>query len=102
MAIGEGHIIANGGCSGQFNGGVVVANIGDNTGCATGTSPCYKTNPVEANLHLDPTTHLPVLGSPTLDWSGGGGNGIQYGTCALQLANSAPTYTVIARREITY
>jgi len=102
MAIGEGHIIANGGGNGQFNGAVVIAHIGDDSGCASGTSPCYKTNPVEANLNLDPTTHKPVLGSPNLDWSGGGGNGIQYDTCALQLANSAPTYTVIARREITY
>jgi hypothetical protein len=95
LAIGTGKIIALGGGNGQFNGAVVVANIGDNSGCATNTQPCYATNPVSANL-------LPQLGSPTLDWSGGGGNGIQYDTCALQLAGSAPSYTVIARREITY
>jgi hypothetical protein len=95
MVIGSGHIIANGGGSGQFNGGVVIANIGNNSGCATNSQPCYSTNPTQANL-------LSQMGSPTLDWSGGGGNGIQYDTCALQLANNAPSYTVIARREITY
>jgi len=95
MAIGSGKIVANGGGNGQFNGAVIVANIGNNSGCSTGTQPCYSTNPTQANL-------LTQLGSPTLDWSGGGGNGIQYNTCALNLAANAPSFTVIARREVTY
>jgi len=95
MVVGAGKLVAKGGGAGQFNGAVVVANIGNNSGCSTGTQPCYSTEPTQANL-------LSSLGSPTLDWSGGGGNGIQYDTCALSLANSAASYAVIARREVTY
>lgn len=101
LAIGEGKIVANGGGNGQFNGAVIIANIANDSGCST-NGPCYKTNPTQANLLTDPNTGQPVLGPPTLDWSGGGGNGIQYDSCALQLAANAPAYTVIARREITY
>jgi len=100
MAIGDGKIVANGGGAGQFNGAVIIANIADDSGCPN--SPCYRTNPSQASLLKDPTTGQPVLGSPTLNWSGGGGNGIQYDSCAIQLAGNAPAYTVVARREITY
>ena len=53
------------------------------------------TNPTDKSL-------LTKLGTPTFDWSGGGGNGIQYSSCALKTALGAANFTVIARREITY
>jgi hypothetical protein len=37
-----------------------------------------------------------------MQWAGGGGNGIKYDSCDLNLAVTASNFTVIARREITY
>jgi hypothetical protein len=91
--IGKGAVVATGGGGGQITGGVVVANIADNSGCPN--SPCYTTNPTDKST-------LPKLGTPQYDWSGGGGNGIQYSSCALKAALGAANFTVIARREITY
>lgn len=86
LVIGSGSVTAKGGGNGQINGAMVVANIGNSS---------YATNPVDANL-------LPNLGSPTFDFSGGGGNGIQYNSCSIVAAGGAANYTVVARREITY
>ena len=99
MVIGSGVFAAGGGGSGNFTGAVIVANIGGNTtGCSSGsTTNCYATNPIEANLNSPP-----VLGTPVFNFNGGGGNGLQYSSCAIDLANSSASYTVIARREITY
>jgi hypothetical protein len=57
LVIGTGAFLMNGGENGQINGAVFVANTG-------GGSP--------------PGT---ALGSPNANWSGGGGNGIQYNHC---------------------
>ncbi len=86
LVIGAGVMNPNGGGNGQINGAIVIANIGNSN---------YPTNPTDANL-------LPNLGTPTFLWNGGGGNGIKYNSCDLNLAAAAANYTVIARREITY
>jgi hypothetical protein len=86
LVVGKGALVANGGGNGEIDGAVVVANIGNAD---------YAANPTDANL-------LPQLGSPSFDWNGGGGNGIHYNSCSLNLSATAANYTVIARREITY
>lgn len=91
--IGKGQVVATGGGNGQITGAVVVANIADNSGCPN--SPCYTLNPTDKS-------YTPTLGPPTYDWSGGGGNGIQYSSCSLKAALGAANFTVISRREITY
>ncbi|HWC19213.1 MAG TPA: pilus assembly PilX N-terminal domain-containing protein [Terriglobales bacterium] len=95
LVIGAGVLQASGGGSGDFHGAVVIANIGNNTGCAAGKDPCYTLHPTEQNL-------LANLGSPTMGWNGGGGNGVYYDSCNINLGLQTASYTVIARREITY
>jgi len=95
LVIGAGVLQASGGGSGDFHGAVVIANIGNNSGCAAGQQPCYTTNPTETNLNA-------TLGSPTMGWNGGGGNGIYYDTCNINTGLNTASYAVIARREITY
>ena len=58
LVIGKGRLINNGGGNGQINGTVIVARTRDSSG----------------NL-------MSTLGTPTVDWSGGGGNGIYYDHC---------------------
>ncbi|MFB3916756.1 MAG: hypothetical protein ACE14M_08505 [Terriglobales bacterium] len=64
-----GATVNNGGGNGQINGALFVANT--NGGCPASTSA--------------------TLGSPFIDWSGGGGNGIYYDHCkADNLINNVP------------
>jgi hypothetical protein len=96
LVIGSGKLISNGGGNGQITGAVIVAKIGDNSGCGTTQGyPCYATNPTDSNL-------LTKLGSPTYDFSGGGGNGLKYNSCNIKFSATAGNYSVISRREITY
>ena len=95
LVVGAGVLQASGGGSGNFTGGVVVAQIGDNSGCATGTNPCYTANPTGANL-------LPHLGVPTVGWNGGGTNSLTFNSCNIQLGMNSASFAVIARREIIY
>ena len=95
LVVGAGVLQASGGGSGNFTGGVVVAQIGDNSGCATGTNPCYTRNPTDANL-------LPHLGVPTVGWNGGGTNSLTFNSCNIQLGMNSASFAVIARREIIY
>lgn len=87
LVIGNGVITQGGGGNGNFTGAVIVANIAGNSN--------YATNPSDANL-------AGTLGSPTWNWNGGGGNGLQYSSCAIDIGMKSASYTVIARREITY
>ena len=87
LVIGDGVLQQGGGGNGNFSGAVVVANISGNSN--------YATNPVAGNLS-------PTLKSPTWNWNGGGGNGLQYNSCNVDLGMRSASYTVIARREITY
>jgi hypothetical protein len=81
LVIGKGVFIANGGGNGSYNGSVLVANTTDSTG------------------HL-----LPTLGPPVVDWSGGGGNGIYYNSCAINQAKSIffGPFIRLASRELMY
>jgi hypothetical protein len=58
LVIGQGQVVYNGGGNGQVNGSLYTAKIFDSSG-----------------------TELPELGTPTMDYSGGGGNGVQYDHC---------------------
>jgi hypothetical protein len=95
MVVGTGAIIENGGGNGGIKGAMMVANIGDNSGCGTTGGHCYKTNPTDANL-------LPNIGAPTYDYPGGGTNGFNYDSCMIQDISGAANFVVISRREITY
>jgi hypothetical protein len=70
LVVGNGVADFDGGGNGLITGTIIVANIWDN-----------YTN---QNLH-------DALGSPTMDWNGGGGNGIRYDHCwAENLMNEIP------------
>jgi len=80
LVVGKGIVIGNGGGNNSYNGAFVVAQT------------------------VDPTTLSPLstLGSPTFNWSGGGGNGINYSTGCIRQANTLLDYRVIASRELMY
>lgn len=86
LVIGKGYFNANGGGSGQINGALLVANIGNGS---------YATNPTNANL-------LPNLGSPYFNWNGGGTNFLQYDSCAVDVGSRHASFKVLARREVVY
>jgi hypothetical protein len=86
LVIGKGFFSANGGGSGQINGALLVANIGNAS---------YFTNPTNANL-------LPAVGSPTFNWNGGGTNFLQFDSCALDVGSQHASFKVLARREVVY
>ena len=79
LVIGNGSLTVSGGGSGQINGGVLVANI--NSG-VVGNTP----------------------GSPTVNWAGGGGNGIYYNSCDVNnLFNQRRGYfRTVATRELMH
>ena len=88
LAIGQGNITFSGGGSGTINGSVLVAKTKDAYG-----------NP------------LSTLGTPTLDWSGGGGNGIYYDHCyadgllnmiPLTVPASAKPLSILSIKTLTY
>jgi hypothetical protein len=79
LAIGKGDIEFAGGGGGTINGSVLVAKTRDDAG----------------NL-------LTQLGTPTLDWSGGGGNGIYYDHCyADGLLSLVPTTVPVSTKPLT-
>jgi hypothetical protein len=77
LVIGSGSLTVSGGGGGTFNGAVLVANT--QTG-VVGTTP----------------------GPPTVDWSGGGGNGVYYNSCDVNSLNNKAYYHTIAWREVAY
>ena len=88
LVIGEGDIEFSGGGGGTINGSVLIAKTRDGSG----------------NL-------LSELGSPTLDWSGGGGNGIYYDHCwadgmlnmiPLTMPSTPDPLKVLSLRTISY
>jgi hypothetical protein len=78
LVIGRGNVQESGGGTNEFDGGVFVAKTLDSTG-----------NPLAA------------LGTPTLNWNGGGGNGIFYDSCWINNATAGLTYKVLSFREIS-
>jgi hypothetical protein len=80
LVIGQGVMNVKGGGGGQVNGEVLIANT---------------------NSHTSPFGQLATLGSPTLNWTGGGTNFIQYNSCWADFG-SFMQYTVVASREEMY
>jgi hypothetical protein len=79
LVVGKGVWNANGAGSGEIRGAVLVAKI------------------VDADGRL-----LSSLGSPSLDWDGGGNNGITYDSCWIGKASQGAKFHVISARELPY
>jgi hypothetical protein len=79
LVIGKGIMTGNGGGNNSYNGAVVVANTLNSSG-----------NP------------LAVLGPATFNFSGGGGNGINYSSGCIAQASSLSDYKMVAMREMMY
>ena len=77
LVIGQGNLQESGGGSNEFDGAVLVAKTLDAAG-----------NPLAA------------LGTPVVNWNGGGGNGVFYDSCWINNAASGVTYKVLSFREI--
>lgn len=92
LVIGKGNADLQGGGNGSITGGVLVANLYDHL-CGAGDNSCN-------NLHLLPPTSQP--GSPNVQWSGGGGNHLQYDQCELGIANQKLGYRILVTREEMY
>jgi hypothetical protein len=78
LVVGQGNMQESGGGNNEFDGAVLVAKTLDAAG-----------NP------------LATLGTPTLNWNGGGGNGIFYDSCWINNASAGLTYKVLSFREIS-
>jgi hypothetical protein len=77
LVIGQGYAQEQGGGSGEFDGAFFIAKTRDATG-----------------------NELTTLGTPTLNWNGGGGNGIYYDSCWINNAGQTALYKVLSFREI--
>jgi hypothetical protein len=80
LVIGQGIMSVKGGGGGQVNGSVFIANT---------------------NSQTAPYAQLATLGSPTLNWNGGGSNFIQYNSCWADYG-SFMQYQLVASREEMY
>lgn len=79
LVVGQGSVVFAGGGSGTINGSVLVAKTKDSSG-----------------------NELTNLGVPTLDWSGGGGNGIYYDHCYSDgLLNMIPMTVPASAKPLT-
>lgn len=79
LVIGQGTFVADGGGNGQYNGAMLVARTRDTSG------------------HV-----LSTLGEPIVDWSGGGGNGIQYDSCMINNVQNGLGFRTQMTRELLY
>jgi len=77
LVIGQGNLNGNQSESNEFDGAILVA----------------KTRDPQGNL-------LSSLGTPSVDWSGGTGNGMYYDSCWINNAAAASSYQVLSFREI--
>ena len=78
LVIGQGGgVVGTGGGNNSYNGAIFIANTRDSSG----------------NL-------LSSLGAPTFNWSGGGGNGIQYNSCTINNATGSQTYRILGFHEV--
>ncbi len=83
--VGDGVWNANGGGNGEVDGAVFIANIYNSTTHNSGT-----------------LRSSPGVGSVTLDWGGGGGNGIYYNSCWINKLGSGLGFTTISMKEMPY
>jgi len=77
LVVGQGVMTVSGGGSNQYTGAVLIA----------------KTRDTNGNI-------LPSLGKTTLNWAGGGGNGVYYSSGCINSAVNNVTYHVLSFREI--
>jgi Tfp pilus assembly protein PilX len=77
LVIGQGYALENGGGSNEFDGAFFIAKTRDSSG-----------------------NELSSLGTPTLNWNGGGNNGIWYDSCWINNAGQTALYKVLSFREI--
>jgi Tfp pilus assembly protein PilX len=83
--VGDGVWSSAGGGNGRVDGSVFVSNIYNST------------------THNDSTLlSTPGIGSVTLDWMGGGGNGIYYDSCWANKVTSGLGFTTISMKELPY
>ena len=80
LVVGKGIVIGTGGGSNQYKGAMIVAQT---------------TNPLTGAA-------LTSLGSPTYNWSGGGGNGVFYSSSCLQSNDYLANYRVVSSHELLY
>jgi Tfp pilus assembly protein PilX len=78
LVIGQGTVTANGGGHGEIDGGIFLANTRNTSGAL-----------------------LPSLGTTSISWSGGGGNGVYYNSCWVSNSqNSMRKFNVLSFQEI--
>lgn len=77
LVVGQGNFVGNGGGNNQYNGSILVAKTLDAMG-----------NP------------LATLGTPTVSFNGGGGNGFQYSSGCIAQATTLSTFHIMAFREL--
>jgi Tfp pilus assembly protein PilX len=78
LVVGQGNLQENGGGNNEFDGAVLVAKT--------------------LNAAGQP---LATLGTPVLNWNGGGGDGIYYDSCWIANATSGLSYQVLSFKEIS-
>jgi hypothetical protein len=78
LVIGQGNMQESGGGNGEYDGAILIAKTLDASG-----------------------RPLATLGSPILNWNGGGGNGVYYDSCWVSNANPPQNYKVLSFREIS-
>jgi hypothetical protein len=81
LVVGQGYMEASGGGQGTFYGSVFIAN---------------------SNGHTSPYSQLSALGTPNLNWNGGGTNGIYYNSCWANVIGNHLHYMVLSSREEMY
>jgi Tfp pilus assembly protein PilX len=79
LVVGKGSMVGNGGGNNSYNGAVLVAKTVDASG-----------NP------------LASLGVANFNFSGGGGNGINYSSGCIAQASSVSNYRIVSSREMMY
>jgi hypothetical protein len=77
LVVGQGNFVGNGGGNNSYNGAVLVAKTLD-----------AMNNPLSA------------IGAPTFDFSGGGGNGLNYSSGCIAQATTLSTFHIMAFREM--
>ena len=84
VVIGQGKVYWNGGGNGSINGGVFIASTRND-------NDRNSSNPIG--------TLRSSRGPIVADFNGGGGNGIQYNTTAIDSASKSFPYSIISSRE---
>ena len=83
-----------------WNGLVLVIGKGIVIGSGGGTNPYYGAMVVAQTVDRTTGAALTTLGSPTFNWSGGGGNGIYYSSGCLNQAINLISFKVITSHEL--